>query len=95
MNVARKPVQLRDDQCRFLLAALPKSFRQCRPVVPLATLDFNDLAQEHPGTAVEVSRDGGTLRGLFELRTGDRPPLPLDEEESAADIVKRMHCEST
>jgi glutamate synthase (NADPH) large chain len=31
-----------------------------------------------------------TLRGLFELRTGDRPPVPLDEVEPVADIVRRF-----
>jgi glutamate synthase (NADPH/NADH) large chain len=31
-----------------------------------------------------------TLRGLFELREGMRPPVPIEEVESAADIVKRF-----
>ncbi|WP_425393277.1 glutamate synthase large subunit [Acaricomes phytoseiuli] len=31
-----------------------------------------------------------TLRGLLELRTGSRPPVPLAEVESVADIVKRF-----
>ncbi len=34
-------------------------------------------------TVDELSRKGGTLRGLFELRTGERPPVPLDEVEPA------------
>ena len=31
-----------------------------------------------------------TLRGLFRLRTGDRPSVPLDEVEPASEIVKRF-----
>jgi glutamate synthase (NADPH/NADH) large chain len=31
-----------------------------------------------------------TLRGLFELREGVRPPVPIDEVEPVADIVKRF-----
>ncbi|MBF4569293.1 glutamate synthase large subunit [Plantibacter sp. VKM Ac-2880] len=31
-----------------------------------------------------------TLRGMFTLRTGARPPVPLDEVESVSSIVKRF-----
>ncbi|GAA2408142.1 glutamate synthase large subunit [Actinomadura vinacea] len=31
-----------------------------------------------------------TLRGLFELREGERPPVPIEEVEPAAEIVKRF-----
>ncbi|MBW8481086.1 glutamate synthase large subunit [Actinomadura parmotrematis] len=31
-----------------------------------------------------------TLRGLFELRAGERPPVPIEEVEPVADIVKRF-----
>ncbi len=31
-----------------------------------------------------------TLRGLFDLRTGDRPPVPIDEVEPVSEIVKRF-----
>ncbi len=31
-----------------------------------------------------------TLRGLFELRTGDRTPVPIDEVEPVSEIVKRF-----
>ena len=31
-----------------------------------------------------------TLRGLFELKTGEREPIPIDEVQSVADIVKRF-----
>ncbi len=36
------------------------------------------------------SRDGGTLRGLFELRTGTRPAVPVGEVEPASEIVRRF-----
>ncbi len=32
----------------------------------------------------------GSLRGLFELRTGVRPPVPIDEVEPATELVKRF-----
>ena len=38
----------------------------------------------------ELSREGGTLRGLFRLREGVRPPVPLDEVESVESIVTRF-----
>ena len=31
-----------------------------------------------------------TLRGLFELRDGERPPVPIDEVEPVSEIVKRF-----
>ncbi len=31
-----------------------------------------------------------TLRGMFELRTGTRPPVPLEEVEPVSEIVKRF-----
>jgi len=38
----------------------------------------------------ELSRQGGTLRGLFELRTGERPAVPIEKVEPASEIVKRF-----
>ncbi|MDQ3732565.1 MAG: glutamate synthase large subunit [Actinomycetota bacterium] len=38
----------------------------------------------------ELSAKAGTLRGLFTLRTGARPPVPLEEVEPVADIVRRF-----
>src|SRR5690606_14180544 len=32
-----------------------------------------------------------TLRGLLELREGERPPVPLDEVEPVSEIVKRFN----
>ncbi|MGI8667409.1 MAG: glutamate synthase large subunit, partial [Jatrophihabitans sp.] len=37
-----------------------------------------------------LSREGATLRGLFEFRTGQRPPVPIDEVEPVESIVKRF-----
>jgi glutamate synthase (NADPH/NADH) large chain len=37
-----------------------------------------------------LSRRGGTLRGLFRLRNGLRPPVPLAEVEPVASIVRRF-----
>ncbi|HEX5566584.1 MAG TPA: glutamate synthase-related protein, partial [Streptomyces sp.] len=39
----------------------------------------------------ELSAQAGTLRGLFALREGLRPPVPLDEVEPASEIVKRFN----
>ena len=38
-----------------------------------------------------LSREGGTLRGLFELKKGQRPPVPLDEVESVESICTRFN----
>lgn len=38
-----------------------------------------------------LSEEGGTLRGLFRLRTGLRPPVPLEEVEPAENIVTRFN----
>ncbi|WP_344085181.1 glutamate synthase large subunit [Luedemannella helvata] len=37
-----------------------------------------------------LSRRGATLRGLFELKVGARPPVPIDEVESVDSIVRRF-----
>jgi glutamate synthase (NADPH) large chain len=43
-------------------------------------------------TEVEkLSREGGTLRGLFRLRTEGRAPVPIDEVEPVGAIVKRFN----
>jgi glutamate synthase (NADPH/NADH) large chain len=38
----------------------------------------------------ELAARAGSLRGLFTLRTGVRPAVPLDEVEPASEIVKRF-----
>jgi glutamate synthase (NADPH/NADH) large chain len=37
-----------------------------------------------------LAADAGSLRGLFSLRVGARPPVPLDEVEPASAIVRRF-----
>ena len=41
-------------------------------------------------TVDELSRRGGTLRGLFGLKTDERLPIPLEQVEPASEIVKRF-----
>ncbi|SDP31161.1 glutamate synthase (NADH) large subunit [Nakamurella panacisegetis] len=46
--------------------------------------------RRYTDTVDELSRKGGTLRGLFGLRTDVRTPIPLTEVEPVEDIVKRF-----
>ncbi len=46
--------------------------------------------RRYSDTVDKLSREGGTLRGLFDLQTGVRPAVPLDEVEPASEIVKRF-----
>jgi glutamate synthase (NADPH/NADH) large chain len=50
-----------------------------------------DLFQEYTAKVDELSARAGTLRGLFRLREGLRPPVPIDEVESVADICSRFN----
>jgi hypothetical protein len=38
-----------------------------------------DVFREYTDTVERLNREGGTLRGLFALREGVRPAVPLDE----------------
>jgi glutamate synthase (NADPH/NADH) large chain len=49
-----------------------------------------EVFQRYTSQVDELSRDAATLRGLFELRTGARPPVPLEEVEPVSEIVKRF-----
>ena len=49
-----------------------------------------DIFKEYTRRVDDQSRQLGTLRGLFRLRTGDRPPVPIDEVEPVSEIVKRF-----
>jgi glutamate synthase (NADPH/NADH) large chain len=49
-----------------------------------------DVFKEYTQRVDSQSRQLATLRGLFELRTGTRPPVPLDEVESVPEIVRRF-----
>ena len=46
--------------------------------------------RRYTDTVDELSRKGGTLRGLFGLRTDVQMPIPLSEVEPATEIVKRF-----
>jgi glutamate synthase (NADPH/NADH) large chain len=47
---------------------------------------FKQYSQMVDGQARRLA----TLRGLFELKTGERPPVPIDEVEPISEIVKRF-----
>ena len=49
-----------------------------------------DIFGEYTRRVDDQSRRLGTLRGLFRLRAGSRPPVPLDEVEPVTEIVKRF-----
>jgi glutamate synthase (NADPH/NADH) large chain len=49
-----------------------------------------DIFKQYTGLVDDLSAKAATLRGLFELRTGDRPPVPLDEVEPVSEIVTRF-----
>ncbi|WP_433057774.1 glutamate synthase large subunit [Dactylosporangium sp. CS-033363] len=49
-----------------------------------------DVFQRYTAKVDELAGRAGSLRGLFELRTGVRPAVPLDEVEPAVEIVKRF-----
>jgi glutamate synthase (NADPH/NADH) large chain len=49
-----------------------------------------DIFKQYTTMVDERSRRLSTLRGLFELREGVRPPVPIDEVEPVSEIVKRF-----
>jgi glutamate synthase (NADPH/NADH) large chain len=49
-----------------------------------------EVFQRYTSKVDALAAEAGSLRGLFRLRTGDRPPVPLDEVEPASEIVKRF-----
>ena len=50
-----------------------------------------DVFAKYSDEVDRLSAEGGSLRGLFGFREGLRPPVPLDEVESADEIVKRFN----
>ncbi|MBW4720038.1 glutamate synthase large subunit [Saccharothrix obliqua] len=50
-----------------------------------------DVYRRYTAEVERLSRQGGTLRGLFRIRTGERPPVPIDEVEPVSAIVKRFN----
>jgi glutamate synthase (NADPH) large chain len=51
----------------------------------------DDVFQQYSDEVNRLAREGGVLRGLFELKAGVRPPVPLDEVESVESIVTRFN----
>ncbi|MGN8025784.1 glutamate synthase large subunit [Microbacterium sp. 22242] len=49
-----------------------------------------DIFREYTQLVDDQAKELKTLRGLFELRTGERPPVPIDEVEPVSAIVKRF-----
>lgn len=49
-----------------------------------------DVFREYTDLVDSQAEELMTLRGLFALRSGVRPPVPLDEVESVSSIVKRF-----
>ena len=51
----------------------------------------HDLFQQYSDEVDRLSREGGALRGLFELKSGVRPPVPLEEVEPVESILTRFN----
>jgi len=49
-----------------------------------------DVFKEYTRSVDDQARQLATLRGLFELKTGVRPAVPLDEVEPISEIVRRF-----
>ncbi|UDY36483.1 glutamate synthase large subunit [Dermatobacter hominis] len=49
-----------------------------------------EIFKEYTKLVDDQAEHLATLRGLFRLRAGDRPAVPLDEVEPASEIVKRF-----
>jgi len=49
-----------------------------------------EVFKDYTRAVDEQSRELATLRGLFRFREGLRPPVPIEEVESVAEIVKRF-----
>ncbi|MCW2666081.1 MAG: glutamate synthase large subunit, partial [Frankiales bacterium] len=50
-----------------------------------------DVFQQYTAKVDELSARAGTLRGLFALREGLRPPVPVEQVEPVSEIVKRFN----
>jgi glutamate synthase (NADPH/NADH) large chain len=51
----------------------------------------HDVFQKYSDEVDRLASEGGALRGLFEFKTGVRPPVPLDEVESVEAICTRFN----
>lgn len=50
-----------------------------------------DVFRQYTAEVERISRQGGTLRGLFKFRNEGRTPVPIDEVEPVSSIVKRFN----
>ena len=51
----------------------------------------HDIFAKYSEEVDRLSREGGTLRGLFALKKGLHPAVPIDEVESVQSIVTRFN----
>ncbi len=49
-----------------------------------------EIFRRYTSTVDELARQAATLRGLFELRQGVRPPVPIEQVEPVSSIVRRF-----
>ncbi|MEO7370711.1 MAG: glutamate synthase large subunit, partial [Ilumatobacteraceae bacterium] len=49
-----------------------------------------DIFKQYTALVDNQAKKLATLRGLFEFRVGSRPPVPIEEVEAVAEIVKRF-----
>ncbi|APU22353.1 glutamate synthase large subunit [Actinoalloteichus sp. GBA129-24] len=50
-----------------------------------------DVYRKYTAEVDRLAKAGGTLRGLFRFREGERPAIPLEEVEPVSAIVKRFN----
>ncbi|MGQ0841373.1 glutamate synthase large subunit [Actinokineospora sp.] len=50
-----------------------------------------EVYREYTAEVERLNREGGALRGMFALRTGDRAPVPIEEVEPVEEILKRFN----
>ena len=51
----------------------------------------HDLFKQYSDEVNRLSKEGGTLRGLFGFKNGQRPPVPLGDVEPVESIVTRFN----
>src|SRR3712207_3711105 len=49
-----------------------------------------EVFRDYTATVDKLSREAGTLRGLFKLKEGLRRPVPIEEVEPVSEIAKRF-----
>uniref|UniRef100_UPI002AD48C6F glutamate synthase central domain-containing protein n=1 Tax=Frankia sp. Cas3 TaxID=3073926 RepID=UPI002AD48C6F len=49
-----------------------------------------EVFKQYTATVDELSRRNATLRGMFSLREGLRPPIPIDQVEPVSEILQRF-----